>query len=256
MPTEIVSIAEAQRRSGLRLLSIAGIPSPWTEAVKGFLRWKGLAFVLVQASAEDGLAAAAAWVGDVGIPALVRDDHPPLTGWAEILLALERQVPTPPLLPQAAEARADVLGVSHEICGQEGLGWALRWVMIDRSLNQPDDPGFPAPVGAYLAPRYGYFPGAGAEGKARSLALLKAFAARLEAQPYLCGTRATAADIYLAVFLNLVDPLAPALMPTMDATARRAYRCRDADLQAAFTPRLRAHQEKIYRDHLEVPVVL
>lgn len=100
MPTEIVSIAEAQRRSGLRLLSIAGIPSPWTEAVKGFLRWKGLAFVLVQASAEDGLAAAAAWVGDVGIPALVRDDHPPLTGWAEILLALERQVPAPPLLPK------------------------------------------------------------------------------------------------------------------------------------------------------------
>ncbi len=57
--TEVVSIAEARARPGVRIVSIPGVPSPWTEAAKGLLYVKGVPYVLARPGADEAPDAAA-----------------------------------------------------------------------------------------------------------------------------------------------------------------------------------------------------
>lgn len=252
---EVVSIAAARERSGLRMVSLAGVPSPWTEAAKGIFRVKGLDYVLAQRGEDEAADAAAGWVGDVGVPAVVYEQERVRCGWAEILLLAEQLATEPPLLPRDPEARALALGLCHEICGELGLGWSQRLVMMGIALGQRPGEGFPRAVGEYLAPRYGWFEGADELGKRRVIEILGMFSRRLEGHEYLMEDRLTAVDIYLATFLNLIHPLPPEQLP-MVAMIRTAYTCTDPDIVAACDQRIRAHQQRIYERHLELPVRL
>lgn len=252
---DVVSIAEARGRAGVRVVAIPGVPSPWTEAAKGLLHVKGVPYVLARPGADEAPDAARAWVGDVGVPAFVVDEERPRTGWAEILLRTERLAPEPALIPANASERALCFGLAHELCGEEGLGWTCRLLMIHTALEQPDVPGFPPEVGAYLAPRYGYTPGCAPAAKRRVLELLGLFSARLDGHRYLMQDRLTALDVYLATFLTLLHPLPSEEMP-MSELARAGYTCRDPELLAALAPRLLDHQRFVYERHLELPVQL
>ncbi|MCC5873021.1 MAG: hypothetical protein JJU22_11540 [Gammaproteobacteria bacterium] len=252
---EVVSIAEARERDGLRMVSLAGVPSPWTEAAKGIFRVKGIDYVLAQRGEDEPQDAAAQWVGNVGVPAVVYNDERVRIGWAEILLLAERLAPAPALLPSDPEKRALALGLSHEVCGELGLGWSQRLVMIGVSLGLRDGEGFPRQIGEYLAPRYGWQDGFDEIGKARVLDILGMFSRRLDGHEYLMEDRLTAVDIYLATFVNLLRPLPPQQLPMVEMI-RTAYTSTDPDIMAACDERIRAHQERIYERHLELPVRL
>lgn len=252
---EVVSIEAARGRSGLRMVSLAGVPSPWTEAAKGIFRVKGIDYVLAQRSEDEPADAAAQWVGDVGVPAVVYENEPVRTGWAEILLLAERLAPEPALLPDDPGQRAEAMGLSHEICGELGLGWSQRLVMIGVALGLQPGEGFPRQVGEYLAPRYGWRDGADALGRQRVIDILGMFSRRLDGREYVMGDRLSAVDIHLATFLNLIRPLPPEWLP-MPEMIRAAYTCRDPEIVAACDARIRAHQERIYERHLELPVRL
>ncbi len=252
---EVVSIAAARQLSGLRMVSLAGVPSPWTEAAKGIFRVKGIDYVLAQWSEDEPQDAAARWVGNVGVPAVIFDEERVRTGWAEILLLAERIAPEPTLLPGDPEQRALALGFSHEICGEMGLGWSQRLVMMGVSFGIQPGEGFPRQVAEYLAPRYGWHDGADEVGKARVIELLGTFSRRLDGHDYVMQDRLTAVDIYLATFLNLIRPLPPEQLPMADMI-RTAYTCSDPEIMAACDERIRAHQERIYERHLELPVQL
>lgn len=251
----VVSIAEARKMDGLRMVSLAGVPSPWTEAAKGIFRIKNIDHVLARQGPDEPPDAAARWVGDVGVPAVVYNNEKVRTRWDEILLLAERLAPEPPLLPPDAEKNALCMGLSHAICGEMGLGWCQRYYLIAQSLEHGETAGFPREIGEYLAERYGWYEGAAEDGKTRVLALLAMFRRRLQQQEYLIDNQLTAADVYLATFMNLLRPLPPEQLP-MSEMARKAYTCSDPDVEAALDAPLLGHQERIYERHLELPVQL
>src|SRR5262245_53614341 len=151
MPFEYVSVEEAMRRGGLRMVVVGGVPSPWGEAAKGILHIKGLDWVAVRLVYDSE--PLKAWAGQRNGPVAVYENERPRPGWAEILLLAERLAPSPSLLPADAAERALVFGLAHEICGEAGLGWSRRLHLIHAGLHNAG--GFPEPVAKYLSKKYG-----------------------------------------------------------------------------------------------------
>ena len=128
MPFEYVSVEEAIERKGLRMVVVGGVPSPWGEAAKGILHLKRIAWTAVRLSYDSE--PLKQWAGQRSGPVAIYDGERPRSGWAEILLLAERLAPTPALLSKDAAERALVFGLAHEICGEDGLGWARRLQLI------------------------------------------------------------------------------------------------------------------------------
>jgi glutathione S-transferase len=254
--TQYLSIAEAEQAPGLRLACIRGVPSPWTEAARGIFHVKGLACSYAARAEDEPRDAIARWAGDSSVPVVAWEREKLRTGWAEILLLAERLAPEPALIPSEPEARVQLFGLGHEICGEMGFGWCARLLMVERSLEGGEGVGFPTQIAATLADKYGSNPASLRQARARVLAVLAMLDARLAHQPFLIGGSLTAADIYWATFANLLTPLAETQMPAMLPMIRDIYSSADADLLAAVSPRLRRHQMQVYEQYLELPVPL
>ena len=250
-----ISITQARGASGLRMACLRGVPSPWTEAAKGIFHVKGLACQYAAQTKEDPDGALVAWAGEVGVPVVAFENEKLRTGWSEILLLAERLKAEPALIPKRAEDRATMFGLSHEICGEMGFGWAYRLLMIQQSLGHGSETGFPSNVANYLAPKYGFNPTHTKVAKARVIDLLRMFSERIAGRRYLIGDGLTALDIYWATFANLILPLPEADLPAIPMI-RAAYTCHDAEILGAVSDELRALQRRIYETHLELPVPL
>jgi glutathione S-transferase len=259
--SRFISIAQARELGGLRMACLRGVPSPWTEAAKGVFYVKGLDCQYAAQKRDDEDDAIARWAGNSSVPVVAYENEPLRTGWAEILLLAERLQPEPRLIPAAAEERALLFGLAHEICGEMGLGWCLRLYMLKTSMGHTpgagpgDGAGFPPAVTASLAAKYGFNPVDVAMAKDRVIAILTMLDVRLADADYLLGDTLSAVDIYWATFANLLTPLPEELLPAV-AMIRDVYDNSDAEIDAALTPRLRAHQEMVYERHLELPVPL
>jgi glutathione S-transferase len=250
-----VGIAQARDMRGLRLGCLRGLPSPWTEAAKGIFHAKGLACQYAARAADEPPDALAAWSGDRGVPLVAYENEPLRTGWAEILILAERLAPTPPLLPQDAGMRALAFGLAHEICGEMGLGWSYRLVMIQGALGHGREGGLSPAVAGYLAPRYGFNPVHVRAARERVIDVLAMLSRRIEGRTYFIEDTLSAVDIYWATFANMLTPLSVADLP-FEGSFRAAYTCADEAILGAISPALRAHQENVYRRHLELPVPL
>jgi len=253
---EFVSVAEARARSGLRVVMVGMVPSPWGEAAKGILHVEQVPYVATRMSTE--MPAVIEWTGQTSAPIAVYNDEKPRSGWAEILLLAERLAAKPSLLPSDPETRAQVFGLAHEICGEDGLGWARRLEGIQAAMDGQG--GFPIGVAKYLAPKYGYYPEAGARATARVIELLQMLAQRLQRQRaagsrYLVGDALTAVDIYLATFLALFAPL-PQEQCAIPDEFRAAFETMTDATRAALDTALLDHRDRIYADHLELPLTL
>jgi glutathione S-transferase len=251
-----VSVEEAIERSGLRMVVVGGVPSAWGEAVKGVLHLKGLEWAAVRLVYDNE--ALKRWAGQLHGPVAIYEHERPRSGWAEILLLAERLAPAPPLLPRDPEARALVFGLSHEICGEEGLGWARRLQLIHAALQS--NGGFPERTAKYLGKKYGYRPEVGAAAGERVVELLGMLGRRLRAQqaagsPYYVGDTLTAVDIYSATFMAMFHPLPHEQCP-MEPTMRTAFETRDPQTDAALDPVLLEHRDRLYAQHLELPLSL
>jgi len=171
-----VSVEEAIKRGGLRMVVVGGVPSPWGEAAKGILHIKGVEWVAVRLDyASEPLKT---WAGHRSGPVAIYEDERPRPGWAEILLLAERLAPTPSLLPADPAERALVFGLAHEICGEAGLGWSRRLQLVHTGLQNAG--GFPDRVAKYLGKKYGYSPAAGAAAGPRVAELVGMLVARLK----------------------------------------------------------------------------
>jgi len=188
----------------------------------------------------------------------IYEDEKPRAGWSEILLLAERLAPAPTLLPVDPAERALVFGLSHEICGEAGLGWSRRLQLIDARVHKTG--GFPEQVAKYLGRKYGYRPETGAAATSRVVALLTMLAARLRSQRergsrFYVGNSLTAVDIYGAAFMALFRPL-PQEQCAMSAGTRATFETRDAQTDAALDPILLGHRDMMYAEHLELPLSL
>lgn len=256
MAFEYVSVDEAIARRGWRMVVVGGVPSPWGEAAKGILHIKGIDWAAVRLVYDSE--PLKAWAGQRSGPVAIYDDERPRAGWADILLLAERLAPTPALLPEDAAERALVFGLAHEICGEDGLGWARRLQLIHAGLQGAG--GFPPRVAAYLAKKYGHNPETGKAAGARVVALLEMLAARLEAQRkagsrYYVGNDLSAVDVYGATFMALLAPL-PHEQCAMEASSRAALETLDSATAAALHPTLLEHRDMMYRERLVLPLSL
>lgn len=256
MPSGPVPISEARDLPGLRLLVIEGVPSPWTQAAKGILHVKNVPYTLVRRTREDGPTALEDWTGQASFPAAMYENEAPRCGWAEILLLAERLAPKPGLVPTDAGERVTMFGFAHEIAGEMGLGWCRRLEMVEAGSRS--DP--PNPLSTYLGEKYGAYPETVPQATDRVRAVLRALAARLDAQHaagsrYLIGTELSALDIYWAAFCAMFSPLPPERMEMREAL-RPMFTSRDPVVGEVLAAGLLAHRDFIYEEHLVLPVIL
>jgi hypothetical protein len=84
MSFEYVSVEEAIKGRGLRMVVVGEVPSPWGEAAKGFLHIKGVNWVAVRLAYDSE--PLRQWAGQRSGPVAVYENERPRSGWAEILL--------------------------------------------------------------------------------------------------------------------------------------------------------------------------
>jgi glutathione S-transferase len=255
---ERIAIEQARRASGLRIVTLANVPSPWGEALKSILYIKQLPHARVSHVFGSPTQTLLEWTGQDSFPVLAWNDEPPLSTWIDQLNLAERLAPTPRLIPDRFEDRVMMFGYCNELCGENGIGWTERLRGVHEQLTEPG--GDPRGVSAYLGKKYGYSPEIGARAADRVAAGLTALAARLDQQKargsrFFIGDSLSAMDIYWAAFSNMLKPLPPELMP-MHERMRTMFTTTDPTVVAALNPNLLEHRDFIFKNYLELPVDL
>lgn len=250
-----ISIREAKKLPGMRLILLQGLPSPWSQAAKGIMEAKKIPYLKVHAFPQDPPELLPQWTGQESYPVACWEQERPRSGWAEILLLAERLSSEPSLLPAGDTDRTLFFGLAHELCGEMGLGWCRRLVSIHEGLSSSPDAAFLQ----HLGKKYGYHSPEVAEvAAARTVSVLNQLDSLLrlreeEDHRYFFGNRLGALDIYWACFSNLVEPLADEYCHIPDAL-RPMFTARDEATKRAFTPRLRSHRDMVFHDHLGLPM--
>lgn len=256
---EFVDVATARNSSGVRLVVTGLVPSPWSEAAKGVFKLAGVPVVAVRRM-RDGTEITA-WTGADNVPVVMYGAEPARTHWAAITMLAARLGGDDVVVPADVAARADTMGLLHEIAGEEGLGWNARLTMIDACLDSGGARGFPLPVGQRLAQRYGYTPENMRFVHSRVEQQLDLLETRLRAQralghAYLGGARVSALDIYLATFLTPFTDITPEACPDLAPALRQAFGCAHEALGALVPADLTAHRKMIFERYLTWPIRL
>ena len=255
---DYVSPEQARGMPGLKLVLQAGAPAPWSESAKSILTVKGIPFVPVRQEVAGPNDALVAWTGHRNAPVVVWENEPAKTGWSDILMLAERLRPEPALVPADIAARAQMFGLCHLICGEQGFGWNRRYLMgrevaaMGEAMTEGDR------AILKLLRGYGYSESEAAVAPQRIAAILRHLARRLREQEahgslYFIGNSLTALDIYWACFATLLDPLPPDVNPMPDAFFA-LYTCTDPVVAEAADPILLAHRDRIYERHLWLPL--
>jgi glutathione S-transferase len=164
------------------------------------------------------------------------------------------------LVPTDPDRRARLFGLAHELCGEDGLAWSARLIMIDGSFASGGARSFPLPIAQYLAARYSYAPERTAHARSRVAEILALFGRTLAdshaaGHAYLLGDRLTALDMYLATFLTPIVGVAAEECPALAPPVRPAFAYLGEEV-GAVPPALEAHRRRVYREHLAWPIAL
>ena len=256
MSINYVDFQEAKEKQGLRMSVVQGLPSPWGEAAKGILHvkhipWTGVYF-------DPRSQEMTAWFGSNSAPTIMYNDEAPRSSWVDILHLAERLRPEISLLPKDPKQRAFALGMCHEICGENGLGWARRLDMVNSGLNGQG--GFPEFIAKYLGNKYGYDALQGEAYQQRVIAILSMLTSCLREQldagkRFYMGATFSAIDIYSAAFIGMFKPLPVEQCPMIESI-RPVFESVNESVAAALDPILIAHRDLMYSDYLALPLSL
>ncbi len=249
----IVDLDTALAAPGLRVIYAEGLPSPWSQAALGLFDMKGLDYRLVPF--RKFAAGVRERTGSHNAPVVLCDGEPPRTGWADILALAQRLGGRVSLVPDDDEQAVRMYGLAHALLSEGGLGWNVRLLLTHASLTTGGRLGWPAPVAAFLAPKYGYAPDRADGARARAIAVLGLLARTLESHggTYMLGHRPTALDVYTAVTLGVIAPLPPEQCDML-APVRHAFETLDSAVRAAVPATLLRHRDMMYARHLRLPV--
>jgi len=247
---------EIVEHHGLRIVLVKGIPSPWGQAAKTIFEVKGLDYVAapwMPGEANDDIVA---WGGEASAPIVAWAAEKPINRWIDILYLAERLAPTPSLIPADAMQRVLMIGLSHEICGELGIGWNRRLQLFAPAFAS----GSPPPQISRMGGKYGYEEGAAKAAGERIAGSLRALATQLKSQyargvRYFVGDSLSALDIYWTAFANLLDPL-PKEQCAMPEAYRPGFTVSDPVVKAALDPLLLEHRTRIFRAHFRDPMEL
>jgi len=257
VPIKYIDYNQAKDPTGLRMIVVGGLPSPWGEAAKGIFHIKKIPFSAVYHNPHDK--EMENWAGSPSAPVAIYENEAPLSSWKDILLLAERLSPEPTLLSEDPSDRALILKLSHDICGEKGLGWVRRLESVHKGLKG-EKGGFPEMIAKYLAYKYGYHEQQATGNNARIVELLNMLTERLRVQHssgkrFYVGSTLSAIDIYSATFMAYFKPL-PAEQCPMDETIRTVFETLDEQVLAALSPILIEHRDFIYSEFLELPLSL
>lgn len=254
---DYVAVKDAKDMRGLRLALSAGVPGPFGEAAKGVLKARAVAFVPVPQAVGESNDDLVEWTGHRNAPVAVYDDEKPRIGWAEILFLAERLGSGPSLIPADPAERALMMGLSHELLGENGLVWSRRLSLVHPALVAgPSHPAYE--IQRFIGDLYGYSPKAGEAAEGRAASILTMLSEQLGAQHargkrYLVGDAFSAVDIYWAAAASLVVPLPHEQCP-MGPPFRAMYESAPPALRATASPELLGHRDFIFESVLGLPM--
>src|SRR5262245_19901318 len=251
---EYKTVAEAKDLPGLRLALTIGGPAPWSQAAKSIFQVKKIPYIPVAQHGGQANTELVAWTGHRNAPVAMYEKEPARTGWYEILMLAERLVPTPSLLPQNVEDRAIMIGLSHELCGEEGFTWQARHIMFETLIKVQGEAAKQNP----MVQAYGYSAQNAAAAPAKIIPILKALSARLHNQQkagsqYFVGSQLTALDLYWANMSQVIDTYPPEKNPMPDFF-RQIWVPVRAAVESEIDPILIAHRDYIFAQHLTLPL--
>ncbi len=256
---DYVTVAEARKMHGMRIVCANVVPGPWAESIRNMLDLKKIPYTraLFELGGDHG--DLVAWSAQDSVPVIAWNDEHPKSNWAEQLYLVERIEPRPALVPADLALRTTMFGLANEICGMHGFGWNRRMINVHMMLSNPDLPAEARGMFEAFGAKYGYSPEAAAAATPRTLEILGALTAQLERQRsagsrYLIGDELSALDVYWASFSHLIDPLPPEQNPMVD-DFRPAYKNFDPAVDAA-AELLMEHRDFIYQEHLVLPIDL
>ena len=253
---EYRSFEDVKTDPGLRIVLVKGVPSPWGQAAKTIFEVKGLEYVAAPWIAGEPNAEIVAWGGEASAPIVAWANEKPIHRWIDILYLAERLAPKPALLPADTMQRALTIGLSHEICGEMGIGWNRRL-----QLFAPAFASGKAPAGIRsMGSKYGFNENDAKAAGERTAASLRALAGQLKSQAargvkYFAGDALSALDIYWTAFANLLDPLPKANCPMPDAY-RPGWQVSDPVVKGALDPLLLEHRDRIFKECFRDPMEL
>lgn len=255
---QLVDVETARQARGLRLVILADVPSPWSQAAKAILELKQIPAMLVRKTARD--TASQAWTGVPNAPIAIYDDEPPRSGWVEILELAERLSPEIPLVPRDPAERVQMYGLSNELLGAGGLIWSVRLAAIETSVTTEGAKGFVLPVAQYLAARYGYTPGCGAAARTRAIGIVGHLREQLQSakragHEYYLGSTPTALDIYSAACINALAMLPRDECP-VHPKLRPGFEQLGVELGDALAPELLEHRDRMLAKYFKLPLQL
>ena len=248
---DYLSVEEAKPLPGLRLALTAGVPGPWSEAAKALFNHHRVPFHPVRQVGGQANEALVEWTGHRNAPVAVFNDEAPRVRAMEILELAERLGKGPSLIPADREHRIRMVGLINEIAGEQGFAWQCRMVMFDTWASQMDEA---AQAANPMFKDYGYHAEIMASALSKADAFLAALAQDLKdsTSGFLVGDQFTAADIYWAYFSNLLAPMPDEINPMPDRL-RQTYQL-PATRLSAFDPIVLAHRDRMFRDHLILPL--
>src|SRR5271163_870852 len=193
---------------GLRIVLVKGMPSPWGQAAKTLFEIKGLEYVAAPWQPGEPNENIVTWGGERSAPIVAWAKEKPINRWIDILYLAERLAPKPSLIPTDATQRVQMIGLSHEICGEMGIGWNRRLQLFAPAYASGKPPAGISRMGG----KYCYNEGDVKAAGERTAGSLKALTAQLKSQHargahYFVGDSLSALDIYWVAFANLLDPL-------------------------------------------------
>src|SRR5208282_769492 len=250
------SLEEIIDHPGLRIVLVRGVPSPWGQAAKTIFEIKGLDYLAAPWQPGEPNENIATWGGETSAPIVAWAKEKPINRWIDILYLAERLAPKPSLIPTDVTERALMIGLSHEICGQMGIGWNRRLQLFAPAYAS----GSPPPGISRMGGKYGYSESEVKAAGERTAASLNALAMQLKSQyargvHYFVGDSLSALDIYWTAFANLLDPLPREQCPMPEAR-RPGFTVSDPVVKAALDPLLLEHRMRIFRECFRNPMEL
>jgi len=207
-----LSVEDAEKLTGLRIAFTRGIPGPWGVGARAIFEYKQIPYQPVEQIPGADNEALRRWTGQNAAPCAMLDDERPRSHWSEIILLAERLAPEPRLVPEDEDERVTMFGLCHELCGEHGLGWSLRLILLGLQAASGDA------GSSVFATKYGS--GTSIDFSARRFnEIITMLERRLATQKaggshFLVGQAVSAADIYWTAFSNMLIPMAPDALPS------------------------------------------
>ena len=251
---EYVEPNVARTMPGLRLALTVGVPAPYSLSARSILDLRNVSYVPVAQKPAAENPDLVAWTGHRNAPVAVYNDEAPRAGWLDILNLAQRLGSGPSLLPEAIDKRMQMVALTNELIGENGLVWNMRLIML--GLAGPERAADAAKVNPMYA-QYGYSEAARDDALSKSKAIMAYFTDHVRTQldagsSYLIGSSLSALDVYWAYFSQLLRTLSDEQCP-MPRGLRKSYDM-SADVLGGVDPALITQRDYIFSKHLKLPL--